>query len=356
MLNFTVGPVMSPQYVLDVSAQDAPYFRTPEFSQVMLENERRMLELLSAPEGSRCVFLTASGTGAMETAVMGVLRPAERVVVINGGSFGARFVELCELHGHEVDVIAPDFGRQVTREQLEEAASKGATALLINMHETSSGILYDMAAVAGVCKSHGMLLIVDAVSAFIADPIDMEQLGADVVLTGSQKALACHPGVSVMALSPRAQERVHEVPEICRYLSLKEALANGERGQTPWTPAVTTLLEISERLKAISERGIEAERADMARKAAEVRSVASEIGLRLVAENPSNAVSAFWCDRHNAKEIIRVAKDDYGMWLCPNGGSMADDVFRIGHIGAISDEDNKTLLDALRSMHDRGVI
>ena len=336
MLNFTVGPVMSPQYVLDVSAKDAPYFRTAEFSKVMLESERRMLSLLSAPEGSRCVFLTASGTGAMETAVMGVLRPKERVVVINGGSFGARFVELCELH--------------------EAAASKGATALLINMHETSSGILYDMPAVSEVCRKHEMVLIVDAVSAFIADSIDMEALGADVVLTGSQKALACHPGVSVMALSPRAQERVREVPEICRYLSLKEALVNGERGQTPWTPAVTTLLEISERLRVISERGLEAERADIARRAAEVRDVTSEIGLKLVAENPSNAVSAFWCERHNARQIIQVALDDYDMWLCPNGGSLADDVFRIGHIGAISDEDNMALLDALRSMHDRGVI
>lgn len=88
MLNFTVGPVMSPSEVLEVSAKSAPYFRTPEFSQVMLENERIMLDLLSAPKDSRCVFLTASGTGAMEAAVMSVLAPAERVAVVNGGISG----------------------------------------------------------------------------------------------------------------------------------------------------------------------------------------------------------------------------------------------------------------------------
>ena len=88
MLNFTVGPVMSPDEVLSVAGQDAPYFRTSEFSDVVLRCERAMLDLLHAPDGSRCVFLTASGTGAMEAVVMDVLRPGERVAVVNGGSFG----------------------------------------------------------------------------------------------------------------------------------------------------------------------------------------------------------------------------------------------------------------------------
>ena len=228
MLNFTVGPVMSPSEVLEVSAKSAPYFRTPEFSQVMLENERIMLDLLSAPKDSRCVFLTASGTGAMEAAVMSVLAPAERVAVVNGGSFGQRFVDLCQLHGHNVNEIKLEFGRQVTRKNLEDAVESGCGALLVNMHETSSGLLYDMRLLSEFCREREMLLIVDAVSAFIAEEIDMAALGADVVLTGSQKALACHPGISLMALSPRGQERVAENPEVCSYLSLKEALRNGD--------------------------------------------------------------------------------------------------------------------------------
>ena len=251
MLNFTVGPVMSPSEVLEVSAKSAPYFRTPEFSQVMQENERIMLDLLSAPKDSRCVFLTASGTGAMEAAVMSVLAPAERVAVVNGGSFGQRFVDLCQLHGHTVDEIKLEFGHQIARKNLEDAVDLSCGALLVNMHETSSGLLYDMSLLSDFCREREMLLIVDAVSAFIAEEIDMAALGADVVLTGSQKALACHPGISLMALSPRGQERVAENPEVCSYLSLKEALRNGERGQTPWTPAVNTLLEINARLRSI---------------------------------------------------------------------------------------------------------
>lgn len=355
MLNFTVGPVMSPPEVLKQSSRNSPYFRTPEFSQKMLRSESLMLELLGAPESSRCTFLTASGTGAMEAAVMGVLRPKERVVVINGGSFGQRFADLCQLHGHGVDEVRAIFGMQVTRDALCDAARNGATALLVNMCETSSGVLYDMELVADVCRERGMLLIVDAVSAFIADELDMGKLGADVVLTGSQKALACHPGVSVVALSDRAQARVRENPEPCMYLSLREALENGARGQTPWTPAVTTLLELYARLETIETRGIAAERDDIVSHAHAVREAVAETSLELVAESPSNCVTALMCPRRNAREIVETAKDRYGIWLCPNGGAMADEVFRIGHIGDIRPEDEELLLGAIREMSADGL-
>ena len=355
MLNFTVGPVMSPSEVLEVSAKNAPYFRTPEFSQVMLENERIMLSLLSAPRNSRCVFLTASGTGAMEAAVMSVLAPAERVAVVNGGSFGQRFVDLCRLHGHAVDEIKLEFGRQITRENLEDVVKPDCRALLVNMHETSSGLLYDMRLLSDFCRERGMVLIVDAVSAFIAEKIDMTSLEADVVLTGSQKALSCHPGISLMALSPRAQKRVADNPELCSYLSLKEALRNGERGQTPWTPAVTTLLEINARLRSIEARGIDVERAEIASRAKAVRDVLASTTLEMVPENPSNAVTALRCPARNAKAIIERAKTGYHMWLCPNGGALGDEVFRIGHIGAITEEDNDRLIDCLTSLSDEGL-
>ena len=355
MLNFTVGPVMSPSEVLEVSAKSAPYFRTPEFSQVMQENERIMLDLLSAPKDSRCVFLTASGTGAMEAAVMSVLAPAERVAVVNGGSFGQRFVDLCQLHGHTVDEIKLEFGHQIARKNLEDAVDLSCGTLLVNMHETSSGLLYDMSLLSDFCRERGMALIVDAVSAFIAEEIDMAALGADVVLTGSQKALACHPGISLMALSPRGQERVAENPEVCSYLSLKEALRNGERGQTPWTPAVNTLLEINARLRSIEAHGIDAERAEIASRAKAVRDALTSTTLEMVPENPSNAVTALRCPASNAKAIIERAKTGYGMWLCPNGGALCDEVFRIGHIGAITEEDNDRLIDCLTSLSAEGL-
>lgn len=354
MLNFTVGPVMSDEDVLEVAHASTPYFRTPEFSELMLENERMFLELLHAPADSRAVFLTASGTGAMESCVMNLLSDRDRVIVVNGGSFGRRFVDLCALHGRDYTEVRCDFGHALRREQLTGLEDR--TALLINMNETSSGVLYDMDMVAGFCRENGIFLIVDAISAFLADELDMAALGAGAVLTGSQKALAVQPGVSLIALSPEAVRRAEENPEVCLYLSLRQALKNAERGQTPFTPAVTTLLQLHTRLSDITARGAEAERARIAAVAAAFRAGIADLPLAMISEAPSNAVTSLHPLYVPASVIVRVLKDEYGIWACPNGGAMADEVFRIGHIGHIRPEDLHSLLDALHDMNNRGLL
>lgn len=354
MLNFTVGPVMSGEDVLEIAHVSTPYFRTPEFSKIMLENERMFLELLHAPADSRAVFLTASGTGAMESCVMNLLSDKDRVIVVNGGSFGQRFVDLCALHGRDYTEVRCDFGHALRREQL--AGLEDRTALLINMHETSSGVLYDMPMVAEFCRENGVFLIVDAISAFLAEELDMEALGAGAVMTGSQKALAVQPGVSLLALSPEGVRRAEENPERCLYLSLKQALKNAERGQTPFTPAVTTLLQIHTRLSDITARGAEAERADIASVAAAFRAGIADLPLAMVSEAPSNAVTSLHPLYVPASVIVRVLKDEYGIWACPNGGALADEVFRVGHIGHIRPEDLQALLDALHDMNKRGLL
>ncbi len=323
----------------------------------MLENERLMLRFLHAPSGSRCVFLTASGTGAMEACVMNVLSDKDRAIVINGGTFGQRFAELCELHGIEAAQVRCAFGRQVEREQLEALAGRGYTALLVNMDETSSGVLYDMDMIAAFCRENGILLIVDAISAFIADELDMKKLGAAAVITGSQKALAVQPGVSVVALAPAALERVKRNPERCMYLSLKQALKNMERGQTPFTPAVTTLLQINGRLRSIDEAGgIDEEREKVAGLAAYFRGRVRDYPFEMITRDRSNAVTALRPLTRGAKEIVRILKEDYGIWACPNGGEMADEVFRIGHIGFLHREDYDRLFEAFDDMRRRGIL
>ena len=119
MLNFTVGPVMSDSEITEVANHSAPYFRTPEFSKVMYENEQMILKMLHAPENSRCVFLTSSGTGAMESIVMNVLNDQDKAIIVNGGSFGQRFVELASLHGRRFTEVKCEFGKQLTKKQLE---------------------------------------------------------------------------------------------------------------------------------------------------------------------------------------------------------------------------------------------
>lgn len=355
MLNFTVGPVMSDQNVIDIAAQSTPYFRTTEFSELMLENERLMLSMLNAPEDSRCIFFTASGSGAMESMVMNIINDRDKVIVINGGSFGQRFVDLCKLHNRDYVEVRCEFGRQLKREQLD--GLEDCTVLLINMHETSSGLLYDMDMVAEFCRTNDILLLVDAISSFIADDLDMDRLGAAAVITGSQKALAVQPGISVMALAPVALRRVELNEERCLYLSIKQALLNGERGQTPFTPAVTILMQIHERLNSIVRHGGQQREHDkIAAVASFFRDNIEDLPLETVAEVPSSAVTCLRPVNGGAKKIVRILKEEYGIWVCPNGGELADKVFRVGHIGYITEEDNKCLIGALHDMNIRGLL
>ena len=357
MLNFTVGPVMSSDAVRTIGAEQVPYFRTKEFSDVMFENEKMMLKFARAGEGSRAIFLTGSGTAAMEASVMNCLNKKDKVLVVNGGSFGHRFVQLLELHDVPYTEISLEHGKALKKEMLDQYDGKGYTAFVVNLHETSTGVHYDIDLISDFCKKNGMFLLVDSISSFLADEFDMEKLGVDVMLTGSQKALACPPGVSIIVLSPKAIARIENNDPKCMYFDLKDALKNGERGQTPFTPAVGTLRQINTRLKEIdTEGGVIEENRKIAELAADFRKKIKGLPLEIVSESMSNAVTPLHPTTAKAYDIFLILKDEYGIWVCPNGGDMRDTIFRVGHIGALTKEDNTTLVNAFKDLQRRKII
>lgn len=357
MLNFTVGPVQACESVLAIGGEQVPYFRTPEFSRIMLENEALMLKFAQAPENSRCVFLTGSGTAAMESVVMNTLTPFDKCIVINGGSFGHRFVELLTLHRIPFSEVALASGKALTHDMLDAFDNQGYTAFLVNVHETSTGVLYDMEIISEFCRRNSLFLIVDAISSFIADDFCMEQYGAGVMITGSQKALACPPGVSVIVLSPAALARVDRHGCSCLYLDLKNALKDMERGQTPFTPAVGVLLQINARLKDIDANGgIEAETSRIAGLANYFRERIVGLPFTIFSESMSNAVTPLHPTRASAYDIFSVLKDQYEIWVCPNGGNLRDSVFRVGHLGHLVTDDYDKLIWAFRQMMTKRLI
>ncbi len=357
MLNFTVGPVMSSDIVRSIGAEQVPYFRTPEFSEIMFENEKLMKEFAGAEDDARVVFITGSGTASMEAAVMNVFDESDKVLVVNGGSFGHRFVELCQIHDIPYEEIKLDAGKALTKEQLYKYDKKGFTGFLVNIHETSTGVHYDIEMISEFCKANGIFLIVDAISSFLADEFNMAKLGVQVMITGSQKALACPPGVSVIVLSTDAVKRI-EIREVkCMYLNLKSALKNGERGQTPFTPAVGILRQINARLKEIKAAGgVESEIAKIADLASDFREKIKGLPFEICSEAMSNAVTPLHPLNVSAYDIFTTLKDEYHIWVCPNGGELADKIFRVGHIGALTKEDNTTLINAMKDMQVRGLL
>ena len=350
MLNFTVGPVQSCDAVREIGAENVPYFRTAEFSAVMLENERLMLKFAGASASSRAVFITGSGTASMEASVMNLLTPNDRALVVNGGSFGARFSKICDIHGVPRDDIRLPVGKQLRQADIDAvAAGHKYTAFIVNMHETSTGVLYDMQLISDYCKKNNLLLIVDCISSFLCNEFNMSELGADVMITGSQKALACPPGVSVIVLSPCALARVKKNNPKCMYFDLKDALVNQERGQTPFTPAVGTLLQINERLREIDAAGGVNVEINRAKGLAEYfRLQIKGLPLEIVSESLSNAVTPLHpTNGMSAYDIFLKLKDEHGIWVCPNGGDMKDEIFRVGHMGCLAKADYNKLVTAL---------
>ena len=355
MINFTVGPVMCSDEVCSVGSEQVPYFRTPEFSAVMLENEKLMLKFAKAPDGSKAIFMTNSSTGSMEAVVMNCFTATDNVLVIDGGSFGHRFVELCEIHEVPHTVLHLNHGERLTKEHLYEFDKQNFTGLLVNIDETSTGVLYDAEMIGEFCKKNNIFYVCDCVSAFLADPFDMAACGADVMITGSQKVLACPPGISIIVLAPRAVERVTTRKVKSMYFNLADVLKNMERGQTPFTPAVGILRQINMRLKEIeASGGADAEIARVASQADDFRKKIVDLPLAFVSESPANGVTPIHPLNANAYDLFMELKDNYGIWICPNGGDMKNTVFRVGHIGCLTHDDYTTLVNALKDLHKNG--
>ena len=359
MLNFTIGPVMSSEAVRAIGAEQVPYFRTSEFSGMMLENERLIKKFAYATEDSRVTFMTCSGSGGMEAAIMNTLTGDDKALVINGGSFGERFVELLSLHEIPFSEIKLEHGKKLTADHLEPYEGKGYTAFLLQKHETSTGVHFDIDLVSDFCKRNGCFLIVDTISSFLADPFDMTESDAGIMITGSQKALACPPGIAIMVLAPSALRRIEKTNCCCKYLDLKLALKNQERGQTPWTPAVSVLRQINVRLKEIDAAGgapYEIKRTAALAEYFRKKLKQFDLPFEIISESLSNAVTPLHPTTQSAHALFLKIKDEYGMWICPNGGDMRDTVFRVGHLGDLHETDYDQLLDAFLDLRAKSFI
>ena len=357
MLNFTVGPVMSCDEVRNIGFEQVPYFRTEEFSKIVKENESYIKNLLNAEKDSKVVFITGSGTASMEAAVVNCFSKDDRLLIVNGGSFGQRFVDIANTYEIPNDEIRLNFGKNITSSDLAPFDNKEYSGLLVNIHETSSGVLYDLNLISEFCKRNKILLVVDAVSSFLADPIDMQKSGIDILLTASQKALACPPGISLIVLKQSVIERININKTKCFYLNLKSALENSCRGQTPFTPAVSIIIQINARLKQIIQNGgVEFEINKVREIAEDFRNRIKTLPFEIASNSLSNAVTPLYTKTASAHKIFQILKDEYKIWICPNGGQYADQMFRVGHIGNLSISDNLKLVDAFLALQQRKII
>lgn len=341
--------------------EQIPYFRTAEFSQIMKECEALLCEYFDAPQGSRAIFLTASGTGSMEAGILNLFTRQDKVLVVNGGSFGERFVQLCRIHGVPFTQIKLGFGQPLTPANLKPFESHGYTGFAVQLCETTSGVLYDMNMIGDFCCRNNCFLFVDAISGFLADEISMKKMHVNAAITGSQKALALPPSMSFTILDGVAQKRCRKNDVRSLYFNYADYLKDGERGQTPFTPAVGTVLQLHEKLRRIQDMGgVAAVNKTVRERAHYFRKRIRHLPLRMFVpeEYASNCVTALSPTNlgANAHEIFEIIKDEYDIWLCPNGGELATKVFRVGHIGSIAQDEIDALINVFADLVARNLL
>lgn len=349
---FTVGPVEMYPETLKTAGKQLPYFRTQEFSKLMYENEEMFRESINATSDAKTIFLTASGTAAMEAVVINCFTRTDRLLVINGGSFGKRFKEICAIHQMPFDELCLSFDETLTEERLKSFDGKGYSGLLVNLHETSTGKLYDIHMLSRFCRRNGLYLIVDAIGAYGADRIDFEEDGIDALIVSSQKALALSPGIAIVEISRRLyDDRVSRGMTGCLYFDFRLYVENQKRGQTPFTPAVGVLLELHERLKQIKQIGMRQMQSDMQELAFQFREQLLEKGFRIPRYPLSNALTPVILTP-NARKMHDRLKEDYGLIVTPSGGELEEKLIRVGHLGCLNWEDYEKLLSAMEKIQE----
>lgn len=347
------GPTFVPQTVLAASARPMINHRGPEFAALLAALTRALQDFLRTR--GDVLLLTASGSGGMEAAVANTLSSGDKVLLFVNGAFGERFYSICKAYGVDVRRVDVPLGRAVdpdlVREELaKEKGKDGAKAVLLTHNETSTGVLNPLKEIAEVVRESGKLLIVDSVSGAGAVELEVDEWGVDVLVSASQKAWGAPPGLAIVTMSEKAwkaYERSNLPKSYFDLMAYKTAL---EKGATPATPAVSVVIALQESLRLMAEEGLEAilrRHRDLARA---TRRGLQAVNLALFADeaHASPAVTAFRPPtRVDARNLIRVLRDDYDTIVAGGQGKLDGQLVRVGHMGFVTMTDMVAFFSAL---------
>lgn len=347
---FTPGPVNISEDVLRIGGEQQPYFRTEEFSKINIENEKIILELINA-EKAKFIPLTASGTGAMDAVVANLVTNDDKVLIINGGSFGERWVEICEFYGFNYIDYTVEFGKNINLKEFEKTVTdENITVILAQGTETSSGQAHPIKKIGEIIKNRDILFVVDAITAFLADEYKMDDWNIDVTVMSSQKGFALPLGMAYIVMNEKAIEKCKKIKSKSFYFDLKVYLSNLERGQTPFSPAITLIKQFNFQVKKIKEIGINNHLDKIKYLANDFRNRIKDLPVELIAENPSNCITTLRIretSSGNAFELFTILKNNYEIYINPTGGKQSSSDFRVSHLGELTENDNKYLVELL---------
>ena len=352
-LLFTPGPTPIPPEALLAMAQPIDYHRSSATAALIKDVLEKLKHVFQTEND--ILFLTSSGTGAMEGAIVNLLSRGDKAIVIRSGKFGERWSEICTAYGVEVIPIDVTWGNSVEPDTVATALAAHADvrAVFATLCETSTGVLHDIEALARLTRIRPTLLVVDAVSALGADDLQMDNWDVDVVVSCSQKGLMTPPGLAFAALNQRAWDAVERSNLPKYYLDFRKAYESGLEGSVPYTPAVTLLMALQHALNRICAEGIQNTIVRHSRLALATRSAIKALGLSLFAASPANTLTSIRLpEAIDGKALINLMRDKYGITYAGGQSQLSGKIVRIAHLGWMNENDVIVAISAF----ERGLV
>lgn len=348
------GPTPVPENVLLALAKHPIGHRSGEFSKIQAEVTANLKWLHQTQND--VLLLTVSGTGAMEAGIINFLSPGDRVLVGCNGKFGDRWAELAVAFGLNVDKVTAEWGQPLNpadfQAKLAADTAKEIKAVIITHSETSTGVINDLAAINQHVKAHGeALIIVDTVTSLGAVNVPVDAWGLDVVASGSQKGYMIPPGLGFVAVSAKAWEayKTAKLPRF--YLDLGKYRKDAAKNTTPFTPPVNLIVALQAALQMMQAEGLEGIFSRHLRLMKATRDAITALGLPLFAPEGagSPAITAVAPTTVDAEQIRSVMKKQFDIVLAGGQDHLKGKIFRIGHLGFVSDRDVLTAIAALEA-------
>ncbi|WP_320675893.1 alanine--glyoxylate aminotransferase family protein [Prochlorococcus sp. MIT 1300] len=346
------GPTPVPETVLKAMGRHPIGHRSGEF-QTIVKRTNEQLRWLHQTSND-VVVITGSGTAAMEAGIINTLSYGDKVLCGSNGKFGERWVKVAKSYGLDVEVIKAEWGQpldpDIFKQALESDTSKEIKGVIITHSETSTGVLNDLEKISKYVNSHGTaLMIADCVTSLGACNVPMDLWGLDVVASGSQKGYMMPPGLSFVAMSEKAWKASDKSNLPKFYLDLKPYRKTAAQNSNPFTPAVNLYFALEAALAMMEEEGLDAIFNRHARHRAAAQASMKAIGLSLYAADGfgSPAITSVVPNNIDAEVLRKEIKNRYDILLAGGQDHLKGKIFRIGHLGFVSDRD---LLTAIASI------
>jgi aspartate aminotransferase-like enzyme len=352
----TPGPTPVPERLSLRMAQPIVHHRSPEFEAVMARVREGLQWLYETKQD--VLMVAASGTGAMEAALVNFLRRGDEAIVVDAGKFGERWHKMAKAHGLTPVILKVEWGQAVEPAAVEKALREhpNAKAVFVQANESSTGAAHPIQKLAAVTKNTQAILVVDAISALGAMPLPMDAWGIDVLVGACHKALGLPPGLSFVAASEKAW-KLNETADLPRfYFDLKRERENQKKNQSAFTPAISLVSGLDESLAMFREEGLEAVFARHDKMAKAARAGMQALGLKLYSSAPSAAMTTVLApDGVDSEKLVKHLFKQYGIKLVGGQDAAKGKIFRIAHLGYFDGFDMLVVVGAVeRGLHDLG--